>query len=81
MLKSPTKRQIYICFFDCTAKAEFLHKCVLRTIEKDLLGEIDYLKRHDEATRNIVNTIEISDRIAENLIIFILQNRGALLRK
>lgn len=68
-------------FFDCTAEAEFLYECVLRTIEKDLPSEIDYLKRHDEAIRNIMNAVEMPDRIAENLIMFIRQNSGALPRK
>ncbi len=68
-------------FFDCTTEAEFLYECVLRTIKKDLPDEIDYLKRHDEAMRNIMNAIEMPDRLAENLIMFIRQNGGALPRK
>lgn len=68
-------------FFDCTAEAEFLYECVLRTIEEDLPREIDYLKRHDEAMRDIMNAIEMPDRMAESLIMFIRQNGGTLSRK
>lgn len=68
-------------FFDCTAEAEFLYECVLRTIEDDLPREIDYLKRHDEAMRNIMNAVEMPDRMAESLIMFIRQNGGELSRK
>ncbi|WHP69593.1 Fic family protein [Phaeobacter inhibens] len=68
-------------FFDCTAEAEFLYECVLRTIEDDLPREIDYLKRHDDAMRNIMNAVEMPDRIAESLIMFIRQNGGELSRK
>lgn len=68
-------------FYDCTAEAEFLYGCVARTVEEDLPREIDYLERHDEALRGITNTIEMPDRLAEQLVTFIRQNGGALPRR
>ncbi|MBN9890590.1 Fic family protein [Salipiger abyssi] len=68
-------------FYDCTAEAEFLYECVLRTIEKDLPREIEYLKRHDEAMRGIMNAVEMPNRMAEDLIMFIRQNDGLFPRK
>jgi hypothetical protein len=65
-------------YFDCTRAAEFLYACVLRTVEEDLPREIDYLRCHDDAMRAIMNTVEMPDRLAENLIIFIRQNHGSL---
>jgi hypothetical protein len=65
-------------YFDCTEAAEFLYTCVERTVEQDLPREIDYLRRHDEAMRRIMNTVEMPDRLAENLIMFIRQNNGVL---
>ncbi len=65
-------------YFDCTQAAEFLYACVGRTVEQDLPREIDYLRRHDQAMRRIMNTVEMPDRIAENLIMFIRQNNGML---
>ena len=41
-------------YFDCTEEAEFLYACVRHTVEEDLPREIDYLRRHDEATRRII---------------------------
>jgi hypothetical protein len=55
-------------YFDCTRAAEFLYACVLRTVEQDLPHEIDCLRRHDEAMRAIMNTVEMPDRLAENFI-------------
>ncbi|HWO36922.1 MAG TPA: DUF1488 domain-containing protein, partial [Candidatus Acidoferrum sp.] len=55
-----------------------LYACVLRTVEEDLPREIDYLRRHDEALRRIMNTVEMPDRLAENLLMFIRQNKGKL---
>jgi Fic/DOC family len=68
-------------YFDCTEAAEFLYACVARTVEQDLPREIDFLRRNDEAMRRIMNTVEMPDRMAENLVMFIRQNKGALGRK
>jgi Fic/DOC family len=65
-------------YFDCTEEAEFLFQCVQRTVEHDLPREIDYLQRHDEAIRRIMDTVEMPDRLAENLVMFIRQNNGTL---
>jgi hypothetical protein len=68
-------------YFDCTRTAEYLYACVERTIEHDLPKEIDYLKRHDEAMRRIMDSVEMPDQLAESLIIFIRKNEGKLGRK
>jgi hypothetical protein len=65
-------------YFDCTAAAEFLYSCVRRTVEHDLPHEIDYLRRHDEAIQRIMDAVEMPDRLAENLVMFIRQNNGTL---
>ncbi|MGH9388980.1 MAG: Fic family protein, partial [Vicinamibacteria bacterium] len=68
-------------YFDCTEAAEFLYACVRRTVEDDLPREIDYLRRHDEAIRRIMDAVEMPDRVVENLVLFIRQNKGTLSRK
>lgn len=68
-------------YFDCTEEAEFLYSCVQRTVEEDLPREIEYLRRHDEAMRRIMNAIDMPDRMAENAILFIRQNNGILSKK
>ena len=67
-------------YFDCTQAAEFLYHCVQRTVEQDLPREIDYLRRHDEALRRIMETVETPDRVAADLVMFIRQNVGSLSR-
>ena len=37
-----------------------------------------YLRRHDEAIRRVMDAVEMPDRVAENLILFIRQNNGTL---
>jgi Fic family protein len=68
-------------YFDCTDEAEFLYGCVKRTVEYDLPHEIDYLRRHDEARRKIMDTVEMPDRLADELLLFIRQNDGTLSKK
>lgn len=68
-------------YFDCTAEAEFLYSCVQRTVEHDLPREIDYLKRQDAALQRIMNTVEMPDRLAQSLIMFIRQNNNQLGRR
>lgn len=68
-------------YFDCTAEAEFLYACVQRTVEHDLPQEIDYLRRHDEAMRRIMNLVEMPDQLAQSLIVFIRQNENRLGRR
>jgi hypothetical protein len=68
-------------YFDCTETAEFLYACVARTVEHDLPREIEYLRRHDEALRRIMDTVDMPDRLAEDLILFIRRNQGVLPKK
>lgn len=65
-------------YFDCTAEAEFLYSCVARTVEHDLPREIDYLRRHDEAIHRIMDTVEMPDRVADDLVLYIRRNSGML---
>jgi Fic family protein len=65
-------------YFDCTDNAEFLYGCVEQTIDQDLPQEIDYLRRHDEAMRRIMEYVEMPDRLAEDLVMFIRKNNGKL---
>jgi hypothetical protein len=65
-------------YFDCTENAEFLYECVQRTVEKVLPKEIEYLKSHDEAMKQITELVEMPDRLAQDVIMFIRQNDGKL---
>jgi hypothetical protein len=65
-------------YFDATDAAEFLYSCVERTVEYNLPREIEYLRRHDQALRRIMNMVEMPDRMAENLLMFARQNKGTL---
>ena len=68
-------------YYDCTEEAEFLYSCVRRTVDEDLPREIAYLRRHDEAIRRIMDVVEMPDRIAEDLVGYVRENKGTLAKK
>ena len=65
-------------YFDCTDESEFLYSCVERTIKKDLPNEIEFLSRRDEAVYNIMNLVEMPDRMAERFVLYVQRNNGKL---
>ena len=68
-------------YFDATELSVFLYKCVQRTVEHDLPDEIGYLRSYDEAKRRIQDMVEMPDKLAGQLITFIVQNNGKLSKK
>ena len=68
-------------YFDCTREAEFIYECVMCTVEHSLPREIDFLVGHDRAMSDIMNFVEMPDRMAGDLIMLIRQNKGALSRE
>lgn len=68
-------------YFDCTEAAEFLYSCVERTVETDLPQEIDYLKRRDEALKNIMNLVDMPNHMAEQFVLYTQRNGGKLPNK
>jgi hypothetical protein len=68
-------------YFDCTEEAAFLYTCVAHTIEHDLPTEIEFLQRQDEVQKRIMDTVEMPDRLALDLIVFMRQNGGKIPEK
>lgn len=73
-------RDLY-ALFDCTEVAEFLYECVERTVQHDLPKEIEYLRRHDEFQRRLRDLVEMPDKLAQDLLMFIENNNGKLPNK
>ncbi len=61
-------------FFDCTRAATFLYKCVEEAIEKDVPEEIDYLRRHDSAMKQMLAEVQMPNHLADDFIMFVRQN-------
>jgi Fic family protein len=65
-------------FWDATAFAEFLYRCVAETINRDLTEELNFLQIFDSAMQAVKEIVDMPDRKASLLVRFILQNRGTL---
>lgn len=65
-------------FFDATPHAEFLYRCVQKTIEVDLPRETEFLARYDRFRGRIEALVDMPERTIDLLFRFLHQNNGTL---
>jgi hypothetical protein len=65
-------------YFDATAHAEYLYRCIEDTIRRDLRDEVGFLKVFDGAVQKVLEIVDMPDRRAALLVRLILQNKGKL---
>lgn len=65
-------------YIDMTIQTEILYDLVQRTIETELVDELQFIVNYDRAKKAIQEVIDMPDRQIDLLIRFILQNRGKL---
>lgn len=68
-------------FFDATPHAEFLYRCVQRTIEQDLPAETTFLRCYDSFRQQVEAFIEMPEQTIDLLFRFLHQNGGRLSRR
>ena len=72
----------YYRFFDATAHAEFLYKCVEETVTRDLPEEVAYLEGYDEFSRRVQEeTADMPEKTINLLAQFLRQNNGRLSKR
>lgn len=72
----------YYRFFDATAHAEFLYRCVEETVTRDLPQEVTYLEGYDEFSRRVQDEVaDMPERTINLLAQFLRQNNGTLSRR
>jgi|GEM_PF-2069513 len=54
----------------------FLAKTIKETIKQDLNDELVFLERYDELKKEILNLIDMPDQRANEIIVFLHQNKG-----
>lgn len=65
-------------YIDLTAQAEALYSFVDSTIEKELVDELQFLAGFDAAKKEIMEIIEMPDRLVDLFIHLCIQNNGHL---
>jgi len=68
-------------FFDATPHAEFLYRCVQKTINEDLPQEADFLARYDRFRTRIEAIVDMPERTIDLLFRLLDQHGGALSKR
>lgn len=68
----------YYRFFDATAQAEFLYRCVEQTIEQDLPDEVRFLEAFDRFRAEVQNVADMPTATVALLHKFLVQGNGRL---
>ena len=71
----------YYRFFDATAHAEFLYRCVEETVLHDLPEEVAYLERYDRFSEQVQQMVDMPSGTIDLLYRFLEQNGGMLSRR
>jgi len=68
----------YYRFFDATAHAEFLYRCVEQTIDQDLPQEVAYLEAYDQFSKGVQQIVDMPQQKVDLLHKFLCQHNGQL---
>lgn len=68
-------------YMDMTAQAEALYDFIGKTIEDELVEELDFLARYGQTKKAIQEIIDMPDRLIDLFIQLCLQNNGSLSEK
>lgn len=71
----------YYRFFDATAHAEFLYRCVQQTVDVDLPGEVAFLEAFERFSIGVERIVDMPTRTVELLRNFLQQGNGSLSRR
>lgn len=71
----------YYRYFDATAHAEFLYRCVEETVERDLPEEVTYLEGYDRFVERVQQIVDMPAGTVDLLHRFLRQNDGELSRR
>ncbi|MCK5757750.1 MAG: Fic family protein, partial [Clostridiales bacterium] len=72
------KTALWYRYIDMTKQAEALYDFVIRTIDTELVEELDFLANYDRTKLMIQDILDMPDRLIDLFIHFCLQNNGNL---
>jgi len=68
-------------YFDATEVCEFVLQCCKLCVEEDLAAEVEYLRSHDLAVRELETWLDMRQAKLNSLIDIIVQGRGTLSKR
>ena len=79
-VRSPQPAWLY-AYFDATEICEFILECCKVCVEEDLLTEVEYLRAHDAAVRELETWLDMRQAALNTLIDVIVQGNGELSKR
>lgn len=73
---NPEEIKAYFLYPDLTPQTAFLAQAIQGTIRHDLSEELLFLDRYDEFKKELLELIDMPDKRANNIIVYIHQNKG-----
>lgn len=73
-----TDTAIWYHYMDMTAQAEALYAFVTKTLDEELIEELNFIASHDRTKKTIQTIIDMPDRLIDLFIQLCLQNNGTL---
>ena len=77
---SPQPLWLY-AYFDATELCEFVLQCCKLCVEEDLAAEVEYLRSHDQAVRELETWLDMRQSKLNAVIDIIVQGHGSLSRR
>ena len=71
----------YYKYPDLTEQCAFLAKTVIDSIKEDMPTELNFIKSYDELKEEIIKSIDMPDKLLNQLILFLHQNNGLLAKR
>ncbi len=71
----------YYRYFDASAHAEFLYKCVEQTIEHDLPDEVGYLRAYDQFSQGVQVILDMPNQKIDLIQKFLQQGHGHISKR
>jgi hypothetical protein len=68
-------------YFDATAHAYYLYRCLGRAVERDLPAELAFLERRDRFHAAVTSLVDMGERTLDLLLRFLRQEHGRLSRR
>ena len=68
-------------YFDATAHAEYLFRCLQRAVEKDLPAELAFLEQRDSFHARVTGIVDMGERTLDLLLRFLRQEHGRLSKR
>src|SRR6056300_609279 len=72
------KTRHFYQYVDLTEQAQTVSDFVLKTIDEELITELEFLQAYDQARRGVLSVLDMPNRALDLLIQVCLNNQGVL---